>query len=313
MHALTATAYASVAIVVGLAACKGEPKPGDSEVVARRTVVADERRKPSRTEESPPFHLLGTALERAGAEPRATLRYGALDELRTRATVRAEIAVKTARAAKRSRVSVETGLAISRVGGDGDRVRLDIVGLRPGGDDHPAVARYRELVAGVAASATIDKRGLIQRITGSATLEQKRELAAHIARSLIALPDEPVGLGARWRVKYALGRGGIYVAQTTTYELVARDGDRIDVKVAVVESAEPQPILRGSQMVANLLGFKSSARGVAAASLDRLVIDRGRLEIATTFHARANGAEIFRETTTTLEISAEHLKVASRH
>ena len=56
------------------------------------------------------------------------------------------------------------------------------------------------------------------------------------------LPEEAVGIGARWSITGAITTGGLTFDQTATYELVERTGDRFTVAVTVEQTAEPQSI-----------------------------------------------------------------------
>ena len=51
------------------------------------------------------------------------------------------------------------------------------------------------------------------------------------------LPDEPIGLGARWEVITRVANGGADLVQDATYTLKARDGDKASLGVVVVQLA----------------------------------------------------------------------------
>ena len=56
------------------------------------------------------------------------------------------------------------------------------------------------------------------------------------------LPEEAIGVGARWSISGSVTASGLTLEQTTTYELVERDGDRFTVNMDVEQTAEPQTI-----------------------------------------------------------------------
>ena len=70
-------------------------------------------------------------------------------------------------------------------------------------------------------------------------LDQMKESLASLA---FALPEEPVGPGAKWEVKTPVKTQGMSVTQTGTYELVSVEGDRCSVKLTLAESAANQKI-----------------------------------------------------------------------
>lgn len=56
------------------------------------------------------------------------------------------------------------------------------------------------------------------------------------------LPDEPVGVGARWTVRSIDPEDGFTSVDLTEYRLVAVNGPRVTLDVMVTSSAEPQPM-----------------------------------------------------------------------
>ena len=55
-----------------------------------------------------------------------------------------------------------------------------------------------------------------------------------------ALPEEPVGIGARWEVHSNVRAKAMHLEQTATYTLKARKGDVVDEDVTLVQSAPAQ-------------------------------------------------------------------------
>ncbi|MGD1851818.1 MAG: hypothetical protein ACFCBU_14920 [Cyanophyceae cyanobacterium] len=56
------------------------------------------------------------------------------------------------------------------------------------------------------------------------------------------LPEEAIGIGARWSITGSVTAGGLTFEQTAIYELVEREGDRFTVTVEVEQVAEPQSV-----------------------------------------------------------------------
>ncbi|MFW2387836.1 MAG: hypothetical protein ACN4G0_05845 [Polyangiales bacterium] len=55
-----------------------------------------------------------------------------------------------------------------------------------------------------------------------------------------ALPQEPVGKGARWKVHEGLQQGGIHVNQLSTIEVVKVEGSRVELATQAQQTAAPQ-------------------------------------------------------------------------
>jgi hypothetical protein len=73
----------------------------------------------------------------------------------------------------------------------------------------------------------------------SQILDQVRE---SFSRLLVPLPEEAVGPGARWEVKMPVKSQGMTIDQTTAYQLVSVQGDRVTVKDSVEQHASNQKI-----------------------------------------------------------------------
>jgi hypothetical protein len=289
-----------LALIVILAAGCGHKRGAESET--RRSAVLAETTAPARAGDpmDVPFHLLAVELIDPGAVPRQTLRYRPATAV-TRATATATIRGETrseSTAPAAVTATVETGLVLAPRS-DG---RVDVSGLP--GSAGGELERYRRLVANASGVAEIDDRGRLVSMSGPSSIDSRRELAAILIRHLVPLPDEPVGDGARWRVVYAIGRGGIFVARRAELALSV-DGDEMSVDVAVRESAEPQPIMEGGRGVGDLVALASRATGRFALDLDSPVTSAGVMTVHTTFHARAGQRELLRESTTELALSGD--------
>lgn len=80
-----------------------------------------------------------------------------------------------------------------------------------------------------------------------------------------ALPEEPVGPGARWTVHESFVQGGIHAHQVRTVELVKVEGNRVELTMETRQTAGPQPYTNP------LTGAKfdlESSNGVVHGSLD---------------------------------------------
>jgi len=123
--------------------------------------------------------------------------------------------------------------------------------------EQPGTAEFLKGVLNKALAGTVGMKGYAvisdRGITREADLalpdtldQQQRQLMEGLRQSLdqlsFPLPEEPIGAGGSWRVAHELEMNGIRLSQTTEYTIVAFDGDRITIDVAVKQSAEPQKI-----------------------------------------------------------------------
>ncbi|MBX3271427.1 MAG: hypothetical protein KF729_14265 [Sandaracinaceae bacterium] len=110
-----------------------------------------------------------------------------------------------------------------------------------GGEDPALNERVATQIRGLVGArgiAEVDARGDVVEFTyelpegASPELEsQSRMLRDSLTRMLPRFPEEPVGVGARWRIVDDLALPSTTVRVGTTYRLVSRDGDRIELEV----------------------------------------------------------------------------------
>jgi hypothetical protein len=75
------------------------------------------------------------------------------------------------------------------------------------------------------------------------SLDQMKE---SFRNSFQALPEEPVGPGARWNLQSHVKSGGMTMDQTLTSQLDAVDGDHLSLSVDLLQTAAPQRIVSPS-------------------------------------------------------------------
>jgi hypothetical protein len=56
------------------------------------------------------------------------------------------------------------------------------------------------------------------------------------------LPAEPIGVGAKWKVKRAVEQNGVPAVEEDSYELIARMGDQLRIKLVMTQTATPQEV-----------------------------------------------------------------------
>jgi hypothetical protein len=143
---------------------------------------------------------------------------------------------------------------------------------------------------------TLDARGRL----GNVHDVSSDELVQRLLATVIPVPDEPVGDGARWRVVTALRQQQAVLKQTATYTLVSR---RPTWKIAVdiQRLAEPQRI--GD---VELVAIVRKLAGTVEIDPTRPLPKTGKLSVESTVHVRGVGAtpvENIVEDTGSIELS----------
>jgi hypothetical protein len=135
---------------------------------------------------------------------------------------------------------------------------------------------------------------------------------ARTTLSRVALPAEPVGLGARWEARKELEVYGFQVQQVDTYTLVERVGDEIKLNVSVTQNAVPQTVEfpeeglaisveqmsanASGEIVLNLSALESDAAAAGSAK-DKLTVTgqdgSKRIEVEEAFEVRMTNTTAF--------------------
>jgi Family of unknown function (DUF6263) len=130
-------------------------------------------------------------------------------------------------------------------------------------------------------TATVTNRGITRDLridtskVANSTFSEARDSVTHMMNGMSSpLPEEPVGVGARWEVRQTLPWGGIIAFQKVEYELVAFDGRTASLKVKTDQSGPPQamknPALPPGVSI-NLESMAGTGSGTMNVPLDGLV------------------------------------------
>lgn len=132
-------------------------------------------------------------------------------------------------------------------------------------------------IVGLRGAGSIDQRGRVVDFAYDAPDDLDPALSSVIdglsdqVASLVApVPDEPVGVGARWRATTNASVGGASVPITTVFEITAIDGDDITYSSTSEGSAADRPLsppglAAGTTM--HLVDLRSTGRGTGRFSL----------------------------------------------
>lgn len=89
-----------------------------------------------------------------------------------------------------------------------------------------------------------------------------------------ALPDEPVGVGAKWNAISHFDLGGVPVQQEATYALLRREGDEIELSVSFSQAASG-PIDAGDEIQMNVTSFGGRGEGKVTLHLAKVAPLKG--------------------------------------
>ncbi len=334
----------ALALAVVATACqvKSKPRPDEGDepgggqrdagtaVVGPRTRVLPPAVPPSRMPEPRielPRELRFTLLD-PGQGARARLRYradGSTRELVARAQVTTRSYADGTWIDPVAMAPVRDGFGVTATAtGSGEGAVIQLRGLVAsvdGGAATPAAAaaeaylgRWRALLERRRADVTIDDRGrlvttaLLDDPTG-ARVEARDELVQRWLGLAVPLPEEPVAIGARWRVVTALRAGGAVLKQTATYQLRARDAQAWTIDVEAERIGEPQDILAPGVpggVLGEVVALRRVVKGTLVVGPSDPLPRRGTLasEVAShaRFHAAGRTTERYTEDQATIEL-----------
>lgn len=225
----------------------------------------------------------------AGAEPRTVLRLQPQPNARQTmtTTLKMEMDMGLGQPMKMPAIIMPMEVTVKSVSSEGDityEIVMGEVGLAEDPDALPQVAEAMKAslggVKGITVTATMSNRGFSKdsdlTVPSDAdpqmrqTLDQLQETWSNIAAQL---PEEAVGVGARWEVRQPLQSQGMKINQTATYELVSLDGDRLSTAVTMTQSASNQKIQNPAmpQMKLDVTKLTGSGRGNLTLNLGQVM------------------------------------------
>jgi hypothetical protein len=203
----------------------------------------------------------GVQLLDKGQRPRSELRYGIPAGTTTTSTTTFRVAT-LAQSGDKAALSVLPGLRLDIVSGPaeltdrGVKFAVDVVkseALIPADFDAEMAELLRNgasIVDQVGGWVEVDNRGRM--LAGELNERTKRsDVPVRLLRMIVntretltrvLLPEEKVGLGARWETRQEIKAYGFNVQQVNTYTLVDRVGDELMLNVTVQQLAVPQTI-----------------------------------------------------------------------
>jgi len=284
-----------------LSGCAEPPREGGAATdvapaPARRAGTAPVPRFASRLigEPAPHQEEVTVALLDAGREPRSLLRYaaegGARQGVHIKGSGTSDVQIGGRRVYSQTETATDAWFDVHVVAADADRIECEIRFERAVTTDwekfQPGRAtdmrRSLDRLAEYPYRFSMDRRGFVSmpplRFPPELDVDGDRNMAWTIiedaVRSIVMLPAEPVGIGARWRtVEEDRGRVNMIGRVSTELELVARRGRRLELQLSRTYIAPPQmlDVEAGAGAVSGLSRMQSSVRG-------RVVVDLGLLQ-----------------------------------
>ena len=135
-------------------------------------------------------------------------------------------------------------------------------------------------VAGLSGSGVMSDRGMNRSLklneqdNMDPMLRQQTENIQQSMQQMSApLPEEPVGVGAKWSVETPINQNGLSITQIATYTLRKIDGDVADLDVELKQTAAAQDVEAPGMPkgAVKLTSLSSSGTGTATVALNRLV------------------------------------------
>ena len=164
-----------------------------------------------------------------------------------------------------------------------------------GGNMSPRVAdvmrSQMKQLNGITGTFVIDDRGQVKSANFKIpknidpnTKQMLDQMSQSMETLSAALPAEPVGVGAKWRVIQPFQAGGIALTQVSTYELISVNNGVVTMKGSVSQDAKSQRLTQPglpSSMVMTLKSMTSTGEGDMQFRLDRLMPTKSTLSMVS--------------------------------
>ncbi|MBX3390890.1 MAG: hypothetical protein KF691_15685 [Phycisphaeraceae bacterium] len=158
-------------------------------------------------------------------------------------------------------------------------------------DETPAevVTMMRGMIsemAGMKMSAEIDSEGrqrnleIVSKIANPMLFQLLESMKQSVSQMAIRLPEEEIGMGARWEVDAKINVGGIAVRQRSTYRLVSREGNTVKLGISTQQSpAEKNAAIKNlpEGVSGTLVDIAGNGKGELVYDLLRVLPARGHI------------------------------------
>jgi len=228
----------------------------------------------------------------AGAAPKTLLRYAVPVGTKERMdmTMSVGMSMEMAGAAMPSMtlpgMKMGADLAVTDVSAAGDiTYAINFNGMSVDGNADPAIVAAMQTMADtmkvVKGTVTITNRGVARannmdfsKVTDSQLGQMMGSMTSTLNNMSMPLPEEEVGVGARWEARLAINANGVTMYQKTEFEVVAVDGKTVTLKTRITQTAPAQAISNPAMppgAAIQLVDMKGSGLGTALLRLNGLV------------------------------------------
>ncbi len=231
------------------------------------------------------------ALVDAGAQPRQALRFhpapGSTEQVRMTMEMATEMAMggMAMPAMKIPAMILDLDVEVLEIEADGDiRYRFTIADTSVGsGDDigadvAAAMSAAMQPLEGTSGEVTVSPTGVGRDATLTPSAGADPQMVADMRKSMAnasaPLPEEPVGVGARWTLTTDMNEGGLQLQQVATYELVELTDTAITLRIDLNQSADAQAFAPDGMppgATANLKSMASKGTGTSVLQFDRVM------------------------------------------
>ncbi len=267
---------ALVAACAACAACADEAPPQRAQPRGPAVPVTPVTTGPTTLPTPPVDENIKVVLVSAGAEPRQALRYRprigsehlVLFDNHTDMTMSSNGHLMFNRTFD---TNTKASVRVSAV--DGERITLEMTVLAmqlPNYDPTTLAPRADESIKNARGTFVITDRG--KHVSSDFELiDENVEARDNLSISdyLVILPEEPVGVGAKWEIHTRLQRNGIGLTQIDTHELVALDATSVKLRATVAQDTWPQVVSGLAEDPLTIFELTTfSATGTAESALD---------------------------------------------
>jgi hypothetical protein len=251
----------------------------------------------------------GVKLLDPGAEPRKALRLHPKAGDKQTAILTAKIkmdmpgAPQGAKVPKLPALSIPLDATVQSVAQNGDITFEAVLGeagvTEEPGIDTNMVKGIKGALAGLkglSVDGVVSSRGVYKKVEvkappgGDPKMQQELDKANVQAKEFLSnirshIPEEPVGVGAKWQVEAPSKFQGVSTDTSTTYQLVSMDGDHVTTSFTLDQTAGNQTVQNaGSPVPMTLLNLKANGNGTVVSDLSKFV----PTQMTMNFHMEMN-------------------------
>jgi hypothetical protein len=229
----------------------------------------------------------------AGAEPRKPVRFHTKtgDKQSVLVTAKSSMGMGAGDAAPQMMnlpaMKFTVSVLTKDVSGEGDidyEVIIDDVGVEGAeGVDAQMTQAMKESLKGVKGLhilSTMTDRGVSKKAepqipenADAQTRQAMEQIKESFADTELLLPHEPIGPGAKWEIRQKLKTEGMAIDQTSTHTLVSAEGDVLNIKTVITQTASnqkvPNPMMPGT--TAQLVKLTGTGNSVTKFDLAKLL------------------------------------------